>query len=71
MSAMDVISRRNIGRPSRVAGLFGDITERVQRYKTYRRTLEELDALSDRELVDLGISRSQTRAIAYRAAYDG
>lgn len=71
MSAMDVISRRTLGHPSRFSGLVGNITERVQRYKTYRRTLEELEALSDRELIDLGISRTQMRGIAYRAAYDG
>ncbi len=71
MSTMDIISRRANGRTSRVADLVGDITLRVQRYKTYRRTLEELEALSEREMADLGISRSMIRAIAYKAAYDG
>ena len=71
MSATDIISRRPNGRTTRVADLVGDITLRVQRYKTYRRTLEELEMLSDRELADLGISRSMLRAIAYKAAYDG
>ena len=42
MSAIDIISRRPNGRTTRVADLVGDITLRVQRYKTYRRTLEEL-----------------------------
>ena len=71
MSAMDIFSRQTTARPNRVAGLVGELNQRVQRYKTYRRTLEELEQLSDRELTDLGLSRSMIRAIAYRAAYDG
>ena len=71
MSAMDIFTRQTASRPNRVAGLVGDLSQRVQRYKTYRRTLEELEQLSDRELTDLGLSRSMIRAIAYRAAYDG
>ena len=51
--------------------IFGGIAERFARYSTYRTTLNELSALSDRELVDLGISRSEVRSIAYRAAYGG
>ena len=71
MSALDIFSRQAAGRPSRVAGMVGDLGQRVQRYRTYRRTLEELEALTDRELADLGIVRSMCRSIAYRAAYDG
>lgn len=71
MSAVDIISRQAQSRPSRFSNLIGDIAERVQRHKTYRRTLDELEALSERELADLGISRSMLRAIAYKAAYDG
>lgn len=37
--------------------------------RTYRRTLNELQALSNRELADLGIVRSQIRGIALEAAY--
>ena len=71
MSAMDIFSRRSTTRQMGVAGLFGGITERVERYKTYRRTLDELSGLTDRELSDLGLSRTMLRAIAYKAAYDG
>lgn len=52
-------------------GFIGGLTQRFARYKTYRRTLDELEALTDRELADLGVSRLTLRSIAYKAAYDG
>ena len=69
MSAIDVINTKRFG--ARSVGIFGGLTQRVQRYRTYRQTLEELEAMSDRELSDLNMSRHSLRAIAYRAAYDG
>ena len=56
---------------TRKAGFIGGLTRRFERYKTYRRTLEELESLSDRDLADLGVSRLSLRSIAYKAAYDG
>jgi uncharacterized protein YjiS (DUF1127 family) len=53
------------------AGFIGGLSQRFARYRTYRRTVDELEALTDRELSDLGIHRSMVRGIAYRAAYDG
>lgn len=58
-------------RPSRFAGALGGLNRRFEQYKTYRQTLAELETLSDRELLDLGISRQNLRAIAYQAAYEG
>lgn len=69
MSAIDVFNTKH--RRATRSGVFGGLTKRIRRYRTYRQTLEELEALSDRELDDLNISRSMMRAIAYRAAYDG
>ena len=46
------------------------LMNRLSRYRMYRRTLNELSALSDRELADLGLSRSGLRRMAYQAAYD-
>ena len=68
MSMMDTAHRTN---GLRLSGVLGGLTQRFERYKTYRRTLDELNSLSTRELADLGIHHSQIRAIAYRAAYDG
>ena len=38
-------------------------------WRVYRRTLDELSELSDRELSDLGVARGSIRAIALEAAY--
>ena len=69
MSAIDVFNTKH--RSARRAGIIGGLTQRVQRYRTYRQTLDELESMSDRELDDLNISRHMMRGIAYRAAYDG
>lgn len=57
------------------AGIFGRINEfrkawaeRTQRYALYRKTLNELDSLSDRDLQDLGMHRSQIEEFAWAAA---
>lgn len=38
-------------------------------YKTYRRTLAELRALTDRSLADLGMDRTALNTIAHQAVY--
>ncbi len=40
------------------------------RRRVYRTTLSEMISLSDRELADLGLHRSQLRRVAYQAAYE-
>ena len=70
MSIMDVFTQPRSG-SRRHGGIINELTLRLQRYRTYRQTLEELESLSDRELADLNLSRSQLRGIAYRAAYSG
>jgi uncharacterized protein YjiS (DUF1127 family) len=54
---------------ARIATLFAQYGERVERYRLYRNTVRELEQLSGRELADLGIHSSQIDAIAYEAAY--
>ncbi|SEQ30807.1 DUF1127 domain-containing protein [Thalassovita taeanensis] len=58
------------GFADRFAALSKDLGARFARYKTYRSTLNELASLSNRDLRDLGLSRSQIRSVAYEAAYD-
>lgn len=53
----------------RLGAARGSLAERFARYRTYRRTLNELAQLSDRDLADLGISRFDVQAIARDAAY--
>lgn len=49
------------------------VAQRIKAYfarrAIYLQTLSELHDLSDRDLVDLGISRAQFRTIAREAAY--
>mgnify|MGYP005988361807 CR=1 FL=1 len=45
------------------------VTARAQR-KVYTATVTELSALSNRDLADLGISRSMIKRIALEAAYE-
>jgi uncharacterized protein YjiS (DUF1127 family) len=53
----------------RFAAFFKAGKEMVERRQLYNRTLNELNALSDRDLMDLGMSRSNISAIAREAAY--
>ena len=53
-----------------LSGLFGGIARSYGQYRVYRTTLSELQSLGDRELADLGLSRSALRSVAYKAAYD-
>ncbi len=56
-------------RTGRLAAAYRSIVERVAKYRLYRHTLFELQALGDRELTDLGLNRSMLRSIAYKTAY--
>jgi uncharacterized protein YjiS (DUF1127 family) len=71
MNIYDSATFGNRTSANRLGGLLGSVSTRVAQYRTYRRTLDELRSLTDRELTDLGISRHSLRAIAYSAAYDG
>ncbi|PID36823.1 MAG: hypothetical protein CR993_03165 [Rhodobacterales bacterium] len=48
--------------------LFADLRHAWTQYRMFHTTQEELSALSDRELTDLGISRSEITRIAREAA---
>jgi uncharacterized protein YjiS (DUF1127 family) len=56
-----------------IAGGLGGLIERLRRgyanYRLYRKTLDELEVLNDRELNDLGISRLVIREIARESVY--
>ena len=49
------------------SGLWARLGKRLSDHRLYRRTLDELAALSDRELADLGLSRLQIREVAWTA----
>lgn len=53
----------------RLAARIENIRADYANWRTYRRTVIELNQLTNRELADLGINRSMIRSIAIEAAY--
>jgi uncharacterized protein YjiS (DUF1127 family) len=53
----------------RFAALVKSVQETAARRALYRRTIRELNLLSDRDLMDLGVSRWDIPALAREAAY--
>ncbi|NNE51115.1 MAG: DUF1127 domain-containing protein [Sulfitobacter sp.] len=45
------------------------LIERYKAYRLYRETFDGLNSLSNRELADLGLSRSELHDIATKAVY--
>ena len=54
---------------NRDKGLLARLGEAWQRRKVYTTTLRELNALTTRELADLGLTRSMLTRVALEAAY--
>jgi uncharacterized protein YjiS (DUF1127 family) len=48
--------------------IWGLITEKYRRWRTYRRTYDELSRLDDRSLADLNIARTDIDSVARRAS---
>lgn len=48
---------------------FNSMRARYVQWRLYRTTLNELTALSDRDLADIGINRGELRALAMETAY--
>lgn len=63
----------NVSSVRAVAYLMGwveSVADTFARYRVYKRTHDELNRLSSRELDDLGISRSMITRLAHEAAYE-
>ena len=58
------------GLTARFDAILIDIRARLARRRVFNQTRHELQALSNRELADLGLSRSEIRRIAWQAAYE-
>lgn len=48
--------------------IFSRLTASISGYAAYRRTVTELDALSDRQLADIGVSRGDIQEIAAKVS---
>jgi uncharacterized protein YjiS (DUF1127 family) len=68
--ATDYATRAQSALNARWETLLSDIRARRARRRVFRSTHSELSALSDRELADLGLARSEIGRIAYQAAYE-
>ena len=69
---MTTITDFSVAPPARQASFAERITtlrEIIAKRTTYRKTVHELQGLSNRDLADLGIHRSAIKSIAYEAAY--
>ena len=53
----------------RLGAVRARLAEAAAQRKVYRTTVAELDALSNRDLSDLGLSRSMIKSVAIEAAY--
>mgnify|MGYP006274038007 CR=1 FL=1 len=58
-----------LGLGERLAEIRKDLGDAWRAYRVYRQTLAELQALSMRELTDLGLNPSTLRTVALEAAY--
>lgn len=67
MAAAHQISAVSVASP---VGFLNTLLVKFVRYQLYRQTVNELSALSGRELADLGLSRSEIKRVAYQAAYE-
>lgn len=68
MAAIDNITSAKSS-TSVVSGAVSVLREKWAQYKVYRRTLNELNSLSGRELADLGLNHSMLQSVAYETAY--
>ena len=50
-------------------GIFARLRQAFADYRRYLATYDELNALSDRELADIGLSRLNVRDVARQAVY--
>ena len=49
--------------------MFASIVRFVRQWKRYNQSLAELSRLGDRELADIGISRSDIQRVAWKASH--
>ena len=61
-------SQHGLGAVPWIGDALAALKTRFARYRAYRVTVHEMETLADRELADLGISRTEIRSIAWDAA---
>lgn len=51
--------------------MLASLVRLIREWKRYNRSVVELSRLGDRELADIGISRSEIQRVAWSAAHQG
>lgn len=69
MADASTIDHVHAGPFRRIQDALRDLGAGYVKYRLYRSTLYDLQGLSNRELADLGLNRSEIRRVAYHAAY--
>jgi uncharacterized protein YjiS (DUF1127 family) len=66
--AGDTIHRPSVGARKRNV-MFASIVRFIREYRRYNQSLSELSRLGDRELADIGLSRSDIPRVAWNASH--
>lgn len=69
MTTFNITLPTSIPFMDRLSGLRATLSDKLAKRKVFLTTLSELQSLSNRDLADLGLSRSALRGIALEAAY--
>jgi hypothetical protein len=69
MTTFNITLPTSIPFVDRLSGLGATLSDKMAKRKVFLTTLRELQSLSNRDLADLGLSRSSLRGIALEAAY--
>jgi uncharacterized protein YjiS (DUF1127 family) len=65
----NTIHRHSAGSERKRTTMFASLIRFIHQWKQYNRSLNELSRLGDRELADIGISRSDIQAVAWQASH--
>ena len=68
MAYVNTTSATNPSFLARIGTAFDAVATRYKQHRLYRETFDGLSALSNRELADLGLNRSELRFVAWRAS---
>jgi uncharacterized protein YjiS (DUF1127 family) len=69
MATLNATRTSTLGLVERLTLAIATVKTNVRKYALYRQTLRELNALTDREMNDLGIHASMIEQIAREAAW--
>lgn len=69
MATSEIMGKLRASKLSAASYSLSETLTRFEKYYFYRRTVRELSELSNRELQDLGFSRSEIRRVAKEAVY--